>query len=91
MNKVCLVGRMCADVELRSTNTGKSVCGFALAVDRKGKDAIALDLVKEGGAFLSMKSVESEDEINAAKKAISTLGGKIEKCVDYTTYCLGTT
>lgn len=39
MNKVCLVGRMCADVELRSTNTGKSVCGFALAVDRKGKDA----------------------------------------------------
>lgn len=39
MNKVCLVGRMCADVELRSTTTGKSVCGFALAVDRKGKDA----------------------------------------------------
>ena len=39
MNKVCLVGRMCADVELRSTNTGKSVCDFALAVDRKGKDA----------------------------------------------------
>ena len=39
MNKVCLVGRMCADVELRSTNTGKSVCGFALAVDRRGKDA----------------------------------------------------
>ena len=39
MNKGCLVARMCADVELRSTNTGKSVCDFALAVDRKGKDA----------------------------------------------------
>ena len=31
-----------------------------------------------------MKSVESEEEINSAKKAIATLGGKIEKCVDYT-------
>jgi 16S rRNA (guanine527-N7)-methyltransferase len=40
--------------------------------------------VKEGGYFLSMKSVESEEEINSAKKAIATLGGKIEKCVDYT-------
>jgi single-strand DNA-binding protein len=39
MNKVCLMGRLCADVELRSTTTGKSVCGFALAVDRRGKDA----------------------------------------------------
>lgn len=38
MNKVCLMGRLCADVELRSTTTGKSVCGFALAVDRRGKD-----------------------------------------------------
>ena len=44
---------------------------------------LCLPLVKEGGAFLSMKSVESEEEINAAKKAISILGGKIEKCVDY--------
>ena len=45
---------------------------------------LCLPLVKEGGYFLSMKSVESEEEINSAKKAIATLGGKIEKCVDYT-------
>ena len=45
---------------------------------------LCLPLVKEGGYFLSMKSVESEEEINFAKKAIATLGGKIEKCVDYT-------
>ena len=44
---------------------------------------LCLPLVKEGGAFLSMKSVESEEEINAAKKAIATLGGRIETCVDY--------
>ena len=45
---------------------------------------LCLPLVKVGGAFLSMKSVESEEEINSAKKAIAVLGGKIEKCVDYT-------
>ena len=39
MNKVCLMGRLAADVELRSTQSGKSVCGFTLAVDRRGKDA----------------------------------------------------
>lgn len=44
---------------------------------------LCLPLVKEGGSFLAMKSVESEEEINAAKKAIATLGGRIEKCVDY--------
>ena len=31
-----------------------------------------------------MKSVESEEELNAAKGAIKTLGGKVEKVVDYT-------
>lgn len=39
MNKVCLMGRLAADVELRSTQSGKSVCSFTLAVDRRGKDA----------------------------------------------------
>ena len=35
MNKVILVGRFARDPELRSTNTGKSVATFSLAVDRK--------------------------------------------------------
>ena len=44
---------------------------------------LCLPLVKVGGYFLAMKSVESDGEIDEAKKAISTLGGRVEKCVDY--------
>ena len=40
-------------------------------------------LVKVGGFFLSMKSVDSEQEVNGSKNAIKTLGGRIEKVVDY--------
>ena len=45
---------------------------------------LALPLVKVGGQFLAMKSVESEEEIAAAKSAIKTLGGKISRVEDYT-------
>lgn len=38
MNTVILVGRMCADPELKKTNGGKSVTAFTIAVSR-GKDA----------------------------------------------------
>lgn len=34
MNKVCLIGNICNDVELRTTQTAKSVCSFNLAVRR---------------------------------------------------------
>ena len=34
MNKICLVGNICNDLELKSTNSGKSVCSFNLAVRR---------------------------------------------------------
>ena len=44
---------------------------------------LCLPLVKVGGCFLSMKAVDSEEEVNAAKNAIKTLGGQIEKVVDY--------
>ena len=44
---------------------------------------LCLPLVKVGGYFLSMKAVDSEEEVNAAKNAIKTLGGQIEKVVDY--------
>ena len=34
LNKVILQGRLTADVELKTTNNGVSVCSFTLAVDR---------------------------------------------------------
>mgnify|MGYP002750241303 CR=1 FL=1 len=44
---------------------------------------LCLPLVKAGGYFLSMKSVESDEELEAAKKAIQTLGGRVERTADY--------
>ena len=34
LNCVTLIGRLCTDVELRTTATGKSVANFRIAVDR---------------------------------------------------------
>ena len=44
---------------------------------------LCLPLVKVGGYFLSMKSVESDEELESAKKAIKTLGGQVERTADY--------
>lgn len=44
---------------------------------------LCLPLVKTGGYFLSMKSVESGEELEAAKKAIQILGGRVERTADY--------
>lgn len=33
MNKVIIVGNVCNDIELKKTNSGKSVCEFAIAVN----------------------------------------------------------
>ena len=44
---------------------------------------LCLPLVKVGGSFLSMKSVESGGELEQAKKAIGILGGRVERTADY--------
>lgn len=41
INNVTLIGRVVRDIEVNSTNSGKSVASFALAVDGYGKDADA--------------------------------------------------
>ena len=45
---------------------------------------LTLPLVKVGGVFLAMKSVDSDQEIREAKSAIAQLGGRVEQMVDYT-------
>lgn len=45
---------------------------------------LSLPLVKQGGAFIAMKSKDSDDELEHAKKAIRLLGGEIETVTDYT-------
>ena len=44
---------------------------------------LCLPYAKVGGAFLSMKSVESGGELEQAKKAIGILGGRVERTADY--------
>lgn len=45
---------------------------------------LSLPLVKQGGAFIAMKSKDTDEELERAKKAIRLLGGEIEKTIDYT-------
>lgn len=44
---------------------------------------LSLPLVKQGGAFIAMKSKDTDEELERAKKAIRLLGGEIEKIIDY--------
>ncbi len=45
---------------------------------------ICLPYVKVGGVFLSMKSTQSDQEIEEAKGCIAHMGGQISDIVDYT-------
>lgn len=44
---------------------------------------LCLPLVKKGGTFLAMKSVDSDEELSAAEHAISVLGGRVAGVRDY--------
>ena len=52
INNVTLVGRVVRDIEVKTTNSGKEVASFALAVDGYGKDTPAnfIDCVAWGKA-----------------------------------------
>ena len=39
MNKAILMGRLTRDPELKSTNSGISLCTFTIAIDRRFKNA----------------------------------------------------
>lgn len=39
LNKVILIGNLCADPELKQTQTGVSVCSFSIGISRRFKNA----------------------------------------------------
>ena len=39
MNRICLIGRITKDPEVKTTNNGKEYCNFTIAVQRLTKDA----------------------------------------------------
>ena len=45
---------------------------------------LCLPLCKVGGAFIAMKSKTTKEELKEAENAISLLGGKCEKVINYT-------
>ena len=45
---------------------------------------LCLPFVRIGGVFIAMKSVDSDAELSEACRAIETLGGELDKCIDYT-------
>lgn len=58
--------------------------GYDIAVSRAVADMAVLSeyclpFVRVGGYFIPYKTAEIDEELNNAKKAVSTLGGKIEK------------
>ena len=44
---------------------------------------LCLPFVKVGGYFIAMKGPKADEELEAAKKAIGLLGGKVEKVINY--------
>jgi len=64
MNRVCLIGRTTADIEVKQTNSGKAVCTFNLAVRRGKEDTDFIDCVAwETAAQLLSRYVSKGEKV----------------------------
>ena len=67
------------------TMRGSFDCAVSRAVARLNVLCeLCMPFIKTDGYFFAMKSIESDEEIEEAKKAVSILGGELEKLCDYT-------
>lgn len=58
--------------------TSRAVAAYPLLAE------LCLPYVKQGGVFLALKSVDSEDEVHAGESAVKKLGGQLGTAEDYT-------
>ena len=75
--RITFLQEVCDELGLQNVQCVHAVVNLSVLCE------LCLPLVKAGGYFLSMKSVESDEELEAAKKAIQTLGGRVERTADY--------
>lgn len=95
--RVDFLREVCADLGLRDVECVHARAEDFAAERRESFDAavsravaalpvlaeLCLPLVKVGGKFLAMKSVDTGEELNAAGRAVNVLGGRLEKPLDY--------
>lgn len=96
--RIDFLKEVCADLGLDDVNCVHGRAEEFAAAHRESYDIVTsravanlqmlcelcLPLVKEGGYFLSMKAVDSDQELKLAYTAIKTLGGQVEQVKDYT-------
>ena len=96
--RIDFLKEVCADLGLNDINCVHGRAEEFAAAHRESYDIVTsravanlqmlcelcLPLVKEGGYFLSMKAVDSDQELKLAYTAIKTLGGQVEQVKDYT-------
>lgn len=59
------------------------ICVSRAVANMSSLSELCLPFVKEGGYFVSYKSDKATEEIELSGKAISVLGGELEKCVSF--------
>ena len=69
MNKAIITGRLTKDVDLRTTQSGKSVASFTVAVDRMDEGADFIDCVAWGKTAENMQRYLSK-----GSKVLSSAG-----------------
>jgi len=93
LKELCAVQGIGADcVHMRAEDAGRDSKmreRYDIAVSRAVAELnvlceLCLPLVRTGGFFIAMKSVNSSDETRFAKSAISTLGAELQGYYDYT-------
>ena len=77
----CVVGRA---EEIALQRRGQYDIAVSRAVARLNVlSELCLPFVKVGGLFVTMKGAMARQELDEAQKAITTLGGKVERIFDY--------